>query len=212
MMRGTDGFLSANDRPKKRELQTKQYKIVGDWLGTDKINVVDMPSLYTTLSLEMMNAAGININHYWAIEYEKEIATSIARELSLHLPHNENTSSGQRLQNFTVTGARDILEVLGTSRTSRRIDFYNLDFCGAMGPSWRAFSLPHCLSRACNDKFAVCLTFNPRSPSKPVRKVKHALSVIAPEFYGLVPLEIHKYTYRDTSAMTSWLALYRKET
>jgi len=215
-MRGTTAFLAADERPNKRALQRAQYKLVGDWLKSDLggINVVDMPSMNTNTSLEMMDAAGIDIAHYWAIEYEKKIAASIARALVLRGSKGggralESHSFGER--DYTVTGSRDVLEVLSTAKAPKEVHFYNLDFCGAMGPSWRAFTLPHCLRRTCADKFAVCLTFSPRSSSKPGPKVEHVINVIAPQFYGLKPVEVYKNTYKDTSAMASWLAFFKKE-
>lgn len=206
MIKSTEAFLQEDKRPKKRTLQLAYYEKVALFSGFEPIHVLDMPSANVQLSMEMMNDSGISFDSYTAVEYDPAVAKRITREVN-HLAQDRGI---RRVS--TQTG--DVLEVLDsrccTKNNNAPIGFFNLDFCGAMGKSWRSFMLPHLLDKNGSDKFALALTFCPRSPSRPVKKADHALRVIAPEFYGLDLVYLEQNNYSDTSAMCSWLVFYKK--
>lgn len=206
MIKSTEAFLQEDERPKKRALQLIYYEKVALFSGFEPIHVVDMPSANVELSMEMMNDSGINFNSYTAIEYDPTVAEGITREVN-HLAKERGI---RRVS--TQTG--DVLEVLDSGRCTQnnhaQVGFFNLDFCGAMGQSWRSFMLPHLLSKNGAQRFALALTFCPRSPSRPVKKADHALRVIAQELYELDLVYLEQNNYSDTSAMCSWLAFYKK--
>ena len=156
----------------------------------------------------MLNASGINPKTYIAVEYDPTIASNISRSL---------ISGGACLSSIKDTRILncDVLDLSNTSSSevlqARSINFFNLDFCGSLGSSWKAFLLPSLLYKMGAQKIALTITFSPRSPSKPVLKVDHSLRVLAPRFYDLDLLYLEQHNYRDTSAMCSWLAFYERK-
>ena len=151
--------------------------------------------------------AGFEVNHYWAIEYERVIKNKLAA-----------WARSQPIPSLYRTTRGDVLDTLASTTHHHQgkrwpdTDLFLLDFCGAMGPSFRSFMLPHILVRQgdCTKGFVLSITFCPRSPSAPVKKLEHSLKVIAPEFYGLDCINLIQNTYSDTSPMHSWLAHFRK--
>tara|TARA_Y100000034_G_C6784915_1_gene351063 strand:- start:207 stop:821 length:615 start_codon:yes stop_codon:yes gene_type:complete len=198
MEKPTDAFLNQN-RPKKRRLQAHYYQLIAKWFNHEPISVLDLPSLNLDLTLEMFDHANLNLSHYWAIERDEEISNVLRETIAKY-------RDAQLATRFRFTQG----EVLGVINTATKrnwspIQFFNLDFCGALGSSYRAFILPHLIHRIMGDKTAVAITFNPRSPSKPREKILHAFQELAPKFYNIDLISLEKNSYSDTSAMLSWL-------
>ena len=203
MKQETIAFLN-EPRPKKRNLQAYYYNLIAEWFDNKPISVLDLPSLNLNTTLEMFDNANLNLSHYWAVERDEEIGDVLRDTISKH-------SITQLATRFKFTQG-EILATMGkeTLRGWNPIEFYNLDFCGALGSSYRAFILPHLIHRTMADKAAIALTFNPRSPSKPKEKVAHAFQVLGPKFYNLELVSLEQNSYSDTSAMLSWLAFLRR--
>jgi len=200
----TNAFLNGL-RPKKRRLQAHYYSLIAKWFEHQPISVLDLPSLNLDLTLEMFDHANLNLSHYWAIERDEEIADVLREAIA-------QRGDAQLATRFRFTQG-EILGVINTAtkRDWSPIQFFNFDFCGALGSSYRAFILPHLIHRTMANQAAVAITFNPRSPSKPKEKILHAFQDLAPKFYDIKLVSLEQNSYSDTSAMLSWLAFLEKK-
>lgn len=180
-----NSYYEVETRPRKREVQANFYKIIGDHYDSKPIIMADLPGLNWEPVLEMYETAHLWIKRWLCFEQDETV----------------------EVPDWFYKA--NIIEYLIEKPFRRQIDVFNFDFCNAFGASYNVFKIPYLLKANMADEAFLILTFNPRGPSKITEKVNIMIEHVLPS-YGVDVVSWEKASYRDTSAMRSYLLRLRR--
>jgi len=208
-MSGVSAFLSTASRDNKRRIQDYYFAEAAGWLGEEKTNVVDLPSIYLVRSLFRITQLGINVEHYMAFETIDAIAKKIrvSRKKLKQLDILDEAEIKVTIHN------QDVLQFLidrpRATVCKGEVGLFNFDFCDALTPKYRAFMLMDGVAKYMGKKAAVMTTFSARSHNNSER-----LQLATTEYAKVLGLNCkftHTSKYRDTAPMKTNLCLFERD-